>query len=459
MTAPLPAEVDRSRAPAPGPSRPCAFPAFSYDRLASGLGLWTLHVPDRGLVSLTLLLPGGSEFDPPERAGLASFTAALRGDGTRKRNALEFAAAAENLGTSVTSSCGWQMSALGVTVGAADVDGGLELIAEAALEPAFAPEEIDRRRRRRLAEIERRRSDPAAIAGAAFAAAVYGATPYGRPRIGNRSTTEALTRDEITALHGRALAARSSHLIAVGELGGGPLREAIEDTLEFQSGEHDKAFEAEPPDLEAAAAECRRIVVVDRPEAVQTELRLGHAGPPRSHPDRVPLQVANSILGGKFTSRLNLSLREKHGYTYGVSSGFSFRRGPGPFVVSTAVATEATGDACRRTLDELERMRAEPPSTAELEDAREYMVGVFPYTLQTIQGLAARLQTLATFDLDHDEYERWPELVRATRRNDVLEVSRRHIHADRMTVTAVGPAAELVPQLDSLGPVEVQVND
>ena len=450
--------LDRGQPPAPGPSRSCSFPNFEVEELESGARLWTLDVQGCGLVSVVLLMPGGSELDTPERAGLASFTAGLRGAGTKHRNALDFAAAAEGLGTTIATSCGWENAAVGTTIGAEDVAAGLELVAEAAAEPAFLDEEVERRRRRRLAEIERRRSDPSALARTAFARAVYGDAPYAHPAIGDRETTEAITRDDIAAFHARALAAASCHLIAVGDLGGGRVRRAIETTIDPQLRLHARNFEASvdrlEPDLPRPSA--RRVVVVDRPGAAQTELRIGHSGVPRRHPDRVRLQVANSILGGKFMSRLNLSLREKHGYTYGVSSGFAFRRGPGPFVISTAVANEVAGAACRRTLEEVERICAEPPGADELDDARNYMVGVFPYTLQTIQGLSSRLRTLAVFDLDRDEYDRWPERARATSVEDVLDVCRRHLFPEGLTIVAAGPADELLPQLEGLGTTEVQ---
>ena len=450
--------LDRSRRPAPAPSRPCAFPRFEHERLESGIRLWTLDVADRDLVSVTLLMPGGSELDPPQLAGLASFTAGLRSKGTRRRTALEFAAAAEDLGTGISSSCSWEIAGIGTTIRSEDVAAGLELVAEAALQPTFRAEEIERARRRRLAEIDRRRSDPPSLARAAFARAVYDATPYGNPAIGDRDTAQAITRSDIAAFHEGTLAARSCHLIAVGDLGRGQVRQAIEEKIERHLRSHGRDFEDEPATLEPdnATTPTRRVVIVDRPGAAQTQLRVGHVGIPRRHPDRIPIQVANSILGGKFISRLNLSLRERHGYTYGVSSSFSSRRGPGPFVVSTAVANEVTGAACREIVGELERLRAEPPSEAELDDARNYLVGVFPYTLQTIQNLASRLQALATFDLDRDEYERWPERIRAATREDVHDVCRRHLFPDRLTVTAVGPASELAPQLEDLGTIEVQ---
>ncbi len=456
MTANGQPALDRGRPPVPGPSRSFSFPGFEVEELESGARLWSLDVQGCGLVTVVLLMPGGSELDTPERAGLASFTAGLRGAGTRNRDALEFAAAAEDLGTTISTSCGWENAAVGTTIGSEDVAAGLELVAEAAAEPAFLGEEVERRRRRRLAEIERRRSDPSAQARIAFARAVYGDTPYAFPAIGDRKTTEAITRDDIAAFHGRALAAGSCHLIAVGELGS--VRRAIEETVEPQLRLHARRFDATPERLEPEPPlpSARRVVVVDRPGAAQTELRIGHGGVPRSHPDRVRLQVANSILGGKFMSRLNLTLREKHGYTYGVSSAFDFRRGPGPFVIATAVANDVAGAACRKTIEEIERICAEPPDAAELDDARNYMVGVFPYTLQTIQGLSSRLQALAVFDLDRDEYDRWPERVRATSDEDILEVCVRHLSPEGLTITAVGPANELLPQLEGLGMTEVQ---
>ena len=450
--------LDRSQPPAPAPSRPCAFPPFQHERLASGVGLWTIDVPDRDLVTVTLLMPGGSELDPPGLAGLASFTAGLRGKGTRKRTALEFAAAAEDLGAGISCSSSWEVATVGTTIRSEDADAGLELIAEAVLEPTFAEEEIDRARRRRLAEIDRRRSDPPSLARAAFARAVYAETPYGRKTIGDRETNQAITRSEIASFHESALAARSCHLIAVGNLSGGRVREAIEEKIERQLRSCGRRFDDEPAGLAPPnpTTEGRRVVIVDRPDAAQTQLRIGHVGISRRDPDRIPIQVANSILGGKFISRLNLSLRERHGYTYGVSSSFSSRRGPGPFVIGTAVANEVAGAACREIVGELERLRGEPPDQAELDDARNYLVGVFPYTLQTIQNLASRLETLAAFDLEHDEYERWPERIRATTRQDVHEVCRRHLLPDRLAVIAVGPASELAPQLENLGTIEVQ---
>jgi zinc protease len=197
-------------------------------------------------------------------------------------------------------------------------------------------------------------------------------------------------------------------------------------------------------------------VIVDRPAAAQTELRIVQPGVPRTHPDRTRLGLLNALLGGKFTSRLNLNLRERHGFTYGVNSRFVDRRGPGPFVVSTAVANPVAGAAVREVLSELERMREETVTPEELEETRSYIVGVFPYTLQTTSAILSRLAELALWGFADDHYDRALAEIRATSAEEVLELARRHLKPERATIVAVGPAAELRPQLEGFGEVEIR---
>jgi zinc protease len=197
------------------------------------------------------------------------------------------------------------------------------------------------------------------------------------------------------------------------------------------------------------------VAILDRPQGAQTELRLGHPGVPRAHPEFIALTVMNAILGGKFTSRINLNLRERHGFTYGAFSRFDGRRGPGPFAVRTAVETAAAGAAAREVIGELTRIRESPVEVEELDDARAWLIGTFPLSLQTTTGLADRLETLAVYGLPDDYYDRFPDAVLAVGRDDVLAVARRFLRPDELAVVAVGPAAELEPQLAGLGPLEV----
>ena len=165
--------------------------------------------------------------------------------------------------------------------------------------------------------------------------------------------------------------------------------------------------------------------------------------------------LLNAIYGGKFTSRLHLILRERHGWSYSVQSTFTRRQGPGPFVVRTAVDTDFAGAAAHEIAGELARIHDEPVTEEELRETQDFLVGVFPYTLQTVGDLAKRLEQIAVFDLGDDYYEHYPQELGRITREEVFQAGRRHLRPDRLAIVAVGPAAELEPQFADLGPVKV----
>jgi zinc protease len=182
---------------------------------------------------------------------------------------------------------------------------------------------------------------------------------------------------------------------------------------------------------------------------------MGHVGVPRTSPDYLALLVLNTLLGGKFTSRINLNLRERHGYTYGATTRFSARQGPGPFTVSAAVETAAAGAAAREVLHELRRVREAPVEPEELSETQGYIIGVFPYSLQTVGDITRRLETLTVFGLPDDYYEHYLERVEAVTREEIQAAARRHLDPERMVIVAVGPADVLEPQFEGIGPVTV----
>ncbi len=198
-----------------------------------------------------------------------------------------------------------------------------------------------------------------------------------------------------------------------------------------------------------------RVVLVDRPGAVQSELRVGHAGISRTHPDYFPVVIMNQILGGSFSSRLNLSLRERHGYTYGLSSSFTVRRHAGPFLVSTAVQSGATVPSLREIFHEVRAIREAPVTPAELDDVRSYLAGVFPLRLETTVGLASRLSQIAVYGLPDDYFDGYRERILAVTADDVLRAARDHLHPERMVGVVVGDAAELREPLAEFGEVRV----
>lgn len=450
-SAPQTSILDRSRPPAAAAPPSFRFPPFLHQRLLPGLDLYAARVPRAPMASVELILPRGAHSDPSRLRGLASLTADLLDEGSKRRSGPELAAWVERLGGSLAASADWDASYVACTLLAEHLPHALALLAEVALSPSMPDAEVERLRKRRLTELMRRRSSPAALAEERFARTLYGTGPYGYPLIGDERDLERLDRPAAVSFYEAVLHRGGATLVAAGDLEPEAIAEAVRDLLAAWPEEP----AATPPAIVPIDVSAITVHVVDRPQAAQTELRVGHPGPPRNHPDRVPLSVMNSLLGGKFISRINLNLRERHGYTYGAHSSFANRLGPGPFQVSAAVSTDATGAAVRETLGELHRLQDETPAEDELADAVQYLAGVFPYTLQTVESVAQRLSQLAVFGLADDYFDRYfAELPQVTP-DSIREVARRHLRPATCAVVAVGPAAVLVPQLEPFGPVAV----
>ena len=447
--------VDRTAPPPPGEIRPFRFPPFLRTRLPNGLAVSAARLPGVPLVSMEIVSPGGGQFDPAGQEGIAALTAALLDEGTVHRSALEIAATAERLGGYVTTGADWDVGFLATGLLAGYRADGIELLAEILSSPTFPEAEVERLRKQRRTEILRRRQDPSALADDRFSREVYKGTVYAHPLIGEEESLERLDRDTLRAFYQGHYGLAGSALIAVGDFDPEDLLREAE--AAFTAGAPVSASGKAPqqPEIRPVPPPGISVHLVDRPGAAQTELRVGHAGVSRTHPDYIPLIVLNTLLGGKFTSRINMNLRERHGYTYGATSRFVARMGPGPFLVNAAVATESAGASAREVLHELRAIREDLVEPDELAETQSYMRGVFPYTVQTIGDLAKRLETLTLFDFPDDYYMRYLERIATVTREEILEMARRHIDPARAVVVAVGPAEVLEPQFEGVGPVTV----
>ncbi len=443
--------LDRSGPPTSGTVRSFHFPPFRRLQLDNGTTIVLARIPRLPLIRLDLLATAGAQFEPPDGSGLAIFTAGLLDEGTRRFSATEIARQMEQLGGSLACSAGWNVSNTSITLLAEHLEKGFELLCEVMLEPTFPAPEIDRLRQQRLADLMQQRNETRYLADRYFVRAIYGEGIYGRPLYGSPRSLEALSREMIEAFYQRCYGPAGRTLIAVGDLDPDALLATIEARLGTSTGQPSPAN----PTITGRDLEGVEVHIVDRPGAAQTELRVGHLGVPRRHPDDTTLEVMNAILGGKFTSRINLNLRERRGYTYGAHSRFHGRLGPGPFQVATAVGTEVAGAATTEILEELRRIREAPVTTEELDDTRSYLRGIFVNHLQTIDDLTSRLSTLSVYDLPNDYFESYLQEVEATTQDEVLRVAREHLHPDNLAIIAVGPAADLVPQLEPLGAVQV----
>lgn len=443
--------VRRDGAPPPTEARGFRFPPFLKRRCENGLTIYAARVPRVPLATLELVFPAGGHWDPPGLPGLATLTASLIDEGTAGSSSLEIARRAEDLGGYLASYAEWDYGAVEVGLLASELSAAFDLLTEVATAPTFPEREIERLKKLRTTELERRRFEPATLADEQLARALYGGTPYAESPLGTIESVARIGRDEALDFFARHYPLGSATMIAVGDVD----PEGFADEIEERLGR--AATPAAPPAAEIVPAVRPgvSIQVIDRPDAAQTELRLGHAAVGRRHPDYVPLLLLNTLLGGKFTSRINLNLRERHGFTYGATTRLGGRLGPGPFSVAAAVATESTGAAVREVLFELERIRTEEVSEDEMEETRRYITGVFPYSSQTLGDVAKRLEVLSIYDLPDDYYDRYLERIGSVDRPELLALAHRHIRPEEIAIVAVGPAEKIAGQLSPYGPVEI----
>jgi len=443
--------VDRRRPPPPGVRRPFRFPPFAHRRLANGLDLWVAPFPHLPLVDLEIVVDAGGQHAPRHRPGLPSLHGALLSEGTESLTAPQIAQRMERLGGTLSSGVDWNVAGASASALAVHLEAAFELLVEVVRRPSFPAQEVERLRRQRLAELLRQRDQPRALAERHFARTVYGDAPYGFPLLGSEAALQAIERPEIVDFYRRHVHPGGAALVATGDVDPERLMALAEAAL----ADWPAAEPAGEPAIEPLVLEHNKVVLVDRPEAAQTQLKMGHASVPRRHPGYPVRVLLNAILGGSFISRLNLNLRERHGITYGVRSSFVRRRGPGPFQIDSALATEAAGKAVREILAEVERIRQEPVSAAELDGARGFMIDVFPYTVQTLNDVSQRLEDLSVYRLGDDYYEHFPAQLADVSAAQIRDAAQRLLHPQRMAIVAVGPAAQLAPQLEPFGPLEI----
>ncbi len=443
--------------PTPGTPREYHFPAFERARLGNGLTVVYAHVPGRALLGAALIMPGGGWTEQADQAGITVLTARAMPEGTQRLDANEFIEASERLGAEIHADSSWEALTATMEVPRSRFGAALALMAEMVFEPAFPGEEVERLRDERLNDLLQAWSDPRRRSERVFPETIYApGTAYSRPLAGIQSTVRSLDRDAVVERHRQLLDPSQATLIVAGDLTGVVLMELAEEHLGRQSG----VSKVSATDDESGVAPHRagaRIVLVDRPSAAQSELRIGHVGVPRKTPDFHAISVLNAILGGTFNSRLNRVIREEKGYSYGIHSSFDMRRRAGPFVVRTAVETAVTVPALVETLRIVREFCQTEVEPDELKIARDYLVGVFPLRFEGAAQVGAALSGLVIFGLPDDELDRYRPQIAAVEAADVLAVANRHIRPSEMSVVVVGDAKQVEGPLRDAGLGDVDV--
>jgi predicted Zn-dependent peptidase len=442
--------------PSPGRPRPYVFPPFRRTRLNNGLSVLSVHLPGRLLVDASLVIVGGASDEAAERAGATVLMARALTEGTEHYSAIELVEATERLGASLHAEAGWDALSVSADVPVEHLAATLDLMAEVFARPTFPAGEVERLRDERLNDLLQARADPRRRAEEAFIETIYASgSPYRRPAGGIRETVEHLDATASRAELGRRFDPARMTLVVGGDLTGLDVDALAE--ARFGSWVADPSALG-PAAIDASAASNeRRIRIVHRPAAVQTEIRVGHPGLARLIPDFHVVAVMSAILGGLFNSRLNRKLREEKGYTYGASAGFDLRRAAGPFAARAAVNTEVTVPALLDMIAELEGIRSARVDDSELRAARDYLVGVFPLRFETPGAVVGALSGLVVQDLPDDELARYRPSIEAVTADDVLSAARAHVRPEEAAIVLVGDADAFLPALESagLGPVTV----
>jgi zinc protease len=438
----------RAVPPAVGEPAPLRMPRVERGRLSSGVDAYTVERRDLPVVDVQVVLRAGAAHDQPRLAGRAHMTSDMLDEGTASRGPLQVATEVEALGATLQTRASWDYAVASLHVLRRNLEPAMDLLADIVLRPAFDEAEFARKKRERLHAIAQERDDPRNLASAAFARLIYGAAhPYGTSIGGREETVQALDAGLLREFYASRYSPADAFIVITGDVDAEEAGRLLEQRFGEWATSSTPVPELPPPPPGSPTA----VHIVHRDGAPQSELRVGHSGPPRHAGDYVALQVANTLLGGAFTSRLNILLREEKGYTYGAGSSFAFRKGGGPFLASTAVATEATADAVNDMVSEVARLVAEPVAEDELERARRYMVLGLPRTFETTADVAEHVADLALHGLPPDYYERYTEAVKATTPEAIREAAQRWLRPAELVVVVAGDGAAVRDELEELG--------
>jgi zinc protease len=438
--------------PRPLPAREVKFPPYDVRTLDNGLRVVTVLHHEQPAVSVRLLVRAGAAQDPKGKGGLAMLTAALLDQGTTTKPAFQIADTIDFIGGGLGTGAGSDLSFVNVVVMKDSFDVAMDLLADVVRNPAFAPEEIERQKQQALSGLQVSAGDPDYLASVVFDRLVYGFHPYGLPNSGTAESLAGLTQADIRAFHARYFVPNNMILAIVGDV----TRDEAFAAAERVFGRWPREDVPDVTTLEPPPP-TRRVVVIDKPDAVQTEIRVGHLGIPRNHKDYMAVDLALKILGGEGANRLHRVLRSERGLTYGASADSQTLKQAGDFMAETDTRTETTGEALRLIFDEFARLRRERVHDRELADAQAYLAGHFPLTIETPDAIATQVLNAVFYDLPLDDISTYRERVQAVTPDDVQRVARQFLYPDRLSVVLVGNASGFLPQLERLGFTEYEV--
>ena len=449
--------LDRSKIPPPGKTPELRVPTWTQTTLPNGAELVVSEKHDLPLVSFSILLSGGADqYEPADKRGLASVTASMMSEGTTSRDGEALSNALQLLGTSVNVGIGSESGAIGFVSMTGKFAPTLDILADMMLHSTFPAPALERIRAQRLVALTAARAQPGAIARRVFAKIVYGtAHPFGQ--LVTEDTYKAITRDDVAAFARQYFEPGRAAIVVVGDITPAAAKAAVEKALAAWPAGGTKPSFAYPP---LPPKQVTTIYLVDKPGAAQSTFAIGLPGPPRSTPDYYAIEVMDTLLGGMFQSRLNANIREEKGLSYGVSSGFAFGKGPGPFRAGGDVISSKSDVALAEFMKEFRGMQgARPVTDDELQMAKNSLAQSLPERFASVSSIGSAIGQLWLQGLPDDYYQHYSAKIGAVTKADMVRAAKEYIDLDHLSIVIVGDRATIEGPLKATGIAPVVVLD
>jgi zinc protease len=435
-----------SNPPPPLPAHDVPFPPYEVRTFPNGLQVVVVQQHEEPAVSMRLIVRAGSAQDPAGKTGLANLAASLLDQGTTTKSAEQIADAVDSIGGNIDTGSGIDLTYAGVLVMKDSFDFAMNLLSDLVRHPAFAQTEVDRQKSQLLAGLRVSRDDPSYIADAVFNRLVYGSHPYGQPQEGTPDTISRLTHDDFQAFHDEYFVPNNSILAIVGDVMPADAFAAAERVFGgWERHDVPTTTYAKPPDPES------RVIIVNKPDAVQTEIRVGNIGTARKVDDYMALNLAIRVLGGEGSDRLQQVLRTERGLTYGAQADLDSYQLTGDIEAQTNTRSAATAEVLRLMVNEFWRLQQEPVGRGELRAAKDYMIGSFPLTIETPEQIALQVLNALFYQLPLEQLQTFRQRVEAVTPEDIQRVARSYLKPGDLSVVLVGNASAFIDDLKSAG--------
>ncbi|MEO8513049.1 MAG: pitrilysin family protein [Ignavibacteria bacterium] len=445
-------KLDRTKPPKPGPPKDVQFPDYFDTTLKNGINVLVIENNKIPAVSIRMVFKDAGSYNDGDKYGLASLTAEMLTKGTSKRSATEIAEEIDFIGGSLNAGSDWDGSYISLSVLKKHLNTGIEILGDVAQNPVFADDELARVKEQRLSSILQGKDDAGNLSDKKFNKIVYGEMPYSNPPEGTETTVKDITNSDLIDFYKRNYYAGNLIIAYVGNI---TKEEALKITeekfanLPLKGSGNQNSYINQPVDGK------NKVYVVNKPGAVQSNLRIGHIGIPRNNPDYIAVTIMNTILGGYFGSRINYNLREKHGFTYGARSSYNPHLLSGDFSVDTDVRNDVTDSSITLILEDLKNITVDKVTDEELETVKNYMTGVFPLQLETANAVASRVINLKLYNLPKDYYSKYISAINKLTKDDILNAAKKYIHPEDMTIVVSGDAGAIKDKLAKFGEVLV----